>query len=1220
MRLNSGGQKCLEKFHKNDSSQVHSEMTGTRTSKYPSRGRSRQTRTYRVGYTWNMGGRLKELRIRHLARKYLRLWMQKTFGRISPSKARTYWRKVLLQRTLEHWKSEWWQARREWSLSIRADCHYRYFLYNMVFQRWCRFVVLQKEEKRKLQIAESFAHRRSLLCVWVCWEVYVEVGRMKRRMQQTALLCSTRSSMRCVWSRWRLALQKRSKEQNQEDEARQHWAYTLQSRTWMKWRWIYAHAKEQKYKESRFHLQYCQRVSKKAFDHWLIYTHHCAEKSEAKVVGFHVWYHTVLQRHWNRWRAELRHRQTEKELVLAADQQARHGTQHWALTQWKKYLSLCSKKAERQQASAEHHHRHLLRRGLGGLALNVMHKKSYQLNINMALQHHHHMVTSRHFRLWLLRLENAEANRLWPLTSVAMSYRRTYVTRTCLRLWREHLTERSHLKVLELSAVRWFAQRILPWCLRTWIEFTALRRLKRERRERAVIFHHQQVFSLVFYTWWTRKEEHKQQRLSEQMAVLHAQHICLSRAWLQWSRRVQVEQEERLKLGAANRLHTHTLLHSILSHWRSNIRTIKDGQRMEVQAVNYDRLCSMRQTLNKWREYVTQRKEKTLKMEHMRHLYHCRLLRRSLHAWKELRLQSQKVQGIVEGLYSDHQLQTLRRLFSMWRHNASLMSEERRADERAEGHYKLHLQSKVILAWHRVTVVRQARHWQGENTLRKAKSHLQRVCLQADFQKWREQAREAKEEGLNVEKARLHHRCVNLQRAVRAWRSHMRKRKHHQVMKEKARLLLSQRTCQRFFIFWQTQMENRRREGDMTERALWHWSLNLQAKVLHAWRLWILDSQRKQTRLATATKFYRGQLLRDGATYLLIYSEHMDRFRASFAQHRQEQSCQQIQAVVRRCALHWKQIALSRSDGRGTGKIGHRQKSVSFSLPEENFQIPTQTSTVQEIRSRPTECGFSNPVTSQLLQMRTSRLQPRRQKDLLTSPITEEQQSRNHWPSSTSDFTSLCQSDPQPLTPMKLSAKPLMPTPGSSFPPLITLNATPGPNPPLGHKADEDILLPPSLFMTRTHTLQGISNQTGLRLPTHPGVHERLPEKDEDDEGAEEDKLSAAFIKELLSIRLDMQHYQEDRNKLQAWRRLKGVLKNWLLTTGSKTGETEEINSIRQEMQELEMSIHKLSVCLAVRKPVMFQHAARIHSIQTHLQHIHKGHKEPAYNICTLKN
>lgn len=46
------------------------------------------------------------------------------------------------------------------------------------------------------------------------------------------------------------------------------------------------------------------------------------------------------------------------------------------------------------------------------------------------------------------------------------------------------------------------------------------------------------------------------------------------------------------------------------------------------------------------------------------------------------------------------------------------------------------------------------------------------------------------------------------------------------------------------------------------------------------------------------------------------------------------------------------------------------------------------------------------------------------------------------------------------------------------------------------------------------------------------GVHERLPEQDEEDETVDVEQTEN-LTKELLDIRLEMQRYQQDRKQLQ---------------------------------------------------------------------------------------
>ena len=87
-------------------------------------------------------GKLKELRTRldqfiflihnysiffcrYIARKYYWLWCRRVYGRVLPSAARLHRERSLKRRALGVWREQWWVARREWKLNIRAECHNR---------------------------------------------------------------------------------------------------------------------------------------------------------------------------------------------------------------------------------------------------------------------------------------------------------------------------------------------------------------------------------------------------------------------------------------------------------------------------------------------------------------------------------------------------------------------------------------------------------------------------------------------------------------------------------------------------------------------------------------------------------------------------------------------------------------------------------------------------------------------------------------------------------------------------------------------------------------------------------------------------------------------------------------------------------------------------------------------------------------------------------------
>ncbi|XP_048199295.1 protein SFI1 homolog isoform X2 [Perognathus longimembris pacificus] len=1106
--------------------------------------------------TWTQQSRLRELRIRCVARKFLYLWIRMTFGRVFPSKARFYHEHRMLQKVFGEWKEEWWISQREWKLCVRADCHYRYYLYNLMFQNWKIYVYQRQEMRSKYLKAENHDVKQKVQKAWKSWLIYVVVRRTKLQMHTTALEFRQRSILWVWWSKWRQRLRQAYVNHALHATAVKHRALSLQLQAWSRWQEELQHSQREKWKVVSAVRHHDHQQKQRALKTWLEYLHVRRMKRQQNEVAERFHHVTVLQIHFCDWQWAWHWRQSLSAHQALVEKLARKMALRRVFIHWKHYMLLRAEEAAQWEVADKHHQHRLLYFCFRALRDNVTRIHLQRIRRNLAHQQHDVTLQRRFWNLWQSRIEERKEREQLPLLHAAQGHYWVTLLRKCIRFWLWYVEKKRYKQLLKARADHHFQQRAMPIAFHTWSRLWRRHQQDYVLNARAVHFHRETLEKQVFALWWQKMSKHQENRLAERMAILQAERQLLRRSWSTWHRKAAAHHQEQERQAVARAHYQQGQLRKAFWVWRENARGLRT-EMGRVRAAQFHSARLLHWAWSKWRKVYQGRVQRVLQE--------------------------------VAARESQHNRQLLRWVLHRWRENAVAHVDEAKKTLRAYVHYRRTLCSKVLARWQEVASMKIHYRQQEAVALREAQKVLERGCLRTWFGRW--QVR--RQQMVQLGRAALHHRRQLLRAGMMQWKVHHWQCARKRHLQWQGSCFLAQRLSRACFCRWRQQLVVRRQEQQSTARALWFWAVSLQAKAWAAWLGFVLERRRKKARLERAMQAYHQQLLQEGATRLLRFAASMKALRQQLQARQQMEAAHSLDRAVRRCAELWKQKVLGQ-DRESRPPAPSPSRRVTFQGPlAEHIAIGAGDATLEATRRRcaPQPHGATGvQALPDLNAARSTRKQPRRPHFLL-EPV------QGKWPLGCGTL-----GGPGP-------EKPQEQLPGAALPAGLSLT-----RPILSGavSASEKLLPPPSSFLSHgvgtpaRATAQPVTPGTKPKTPpflahgsdSHlllPGDF-AVPEPGHGPEAAGCEELEA----ELEEIQQQLQHYQTTKQNLWSCQRQAGSLRRWLELCQEEPGpeDLDAEQQVQRELEEVELQIQQLTEELQVQRQPIGACIARIRALR----------------------
>ncbi|XP_028391403.1 protein SFI1 homolog [Dendronephthya gigantea] len=887
--------------------------------------------------------RLANIRVRLISLKYVYKWQQKTFGRVSPSKARHHYNRKLLKRLFQQWEDVWWNGRNEWKLNIRADYHNRFRMWLKVWKGWRSYLTYERIKTEKMNLANQKANQMLLKKSIMNWKSYVSKRREKKQLYCQAEEDAEIIVKRMVFSKWKNSLKVRQELHSMEEQALHFWAHNLFYKAWQRWLHSYSTALDEK-RQTLYAIQlHNRKLAFKVLRSFKLYRLQRNVKKLRLSSGMRFYRLHKMRDAFLKWRIIWERKVELFQFEDTVKCKGNNARKQRVFIHWKHYIVLCHRRRENECIAMNHFEMTLKTKCIRAFQTRVEIKRRAAL-FNLTAEKFYKVSLMKKFWIsWLRSCDQREDLRQMSSINFVQNHYRKCLLRKMLNLWRRYCELRRLEHEQKFKADITARRNMLPKYFSRWEEFVDLVKSQRINQRRAEEFRRECLLAKTFYRWLQEHHLTLDVQMLHRMAIISYDEKLRKEFFHVWLTRTRLRIKENRLMGRSQDHYQRQLKKKCFVSWREYIKHLNFGFLQSKMAVRHQNRKLMLMCWENWTKFVIKKREKWRMLIKADLHFNRKILGKIVGSWKIYCEEWRAVKSFVEEKKVFHDQTTLRLRFECWRENAGCLRKSKEHYQISFRHWKSKIITRIFSAWQSYAEDRSWKRQQAFRRIVEAKRHLERGKLCRAFCQWKKEYRFKVSSNEKWMIAAEHWKRNVLKHSFDVLKKYRFLGYRKQVLRQQCMLYHNERIIALHWKVWRSKYAERKKFLKKSHMALWMWSFCLQRKAFVAWFHYVEEKKRKKIAINEALTRRRQRLHKVTVIHWIKFATYFMAERERFAATRHIQLSQNVQRCVQKCAIHWRR--------RTVRNRGKRRQITSLNRPIAT-SFDKNITTVKEVHAR----------------------------------------------------------------------------------------------------------------------------------------------------------------------------------------------------------------------------------------------------------------------------